>query len=52
MDLRVRVDVKQSVVVLSGAVPSPIAQLSAEEDAWRTPGVADVRNRLTVVSHA
>jgi osmotically-inducible protein OsmY len=48
MDEHLRVDVKHSVVLLRGGVSSTAAKLAATEDAWCTPGVADVSNQLVV----
>ncbi|HJR26959.1 MAG TPA: BON domain-containing protein [Acidimicrobiales bacterium] len=44
-----KVDVKQSVVVLGGIVGSSLAKRAAGDDAWDTPGVNDVSNQLEVV---
>lgn len=46
-DSDIKVDVKQRVVVLGGRVPSALAKRAAGDDAWDTPGVADVSNQLT-----
>jgi hypothetical protein len=45
-DEDIRVDVKQRVVVLGGEVDSWVAKRAAGDDAWDTPGVVDVSNRL------
>jgi osmotically-inducible protein OsmY len=42
----IKVDVKQKVVVLGGEVPTWVAKRAAGDDAWDTPGVADVSNQL------
>lgn len=44
-----KVDVKQSVVVLGGVVGSTLAKRAAGDDAWDTPGVEDVSNQLQVL---
>jgi|GEM_PF-1337976 len=44
----VRVQVADGVVTLEGAVESPLEKRSAGDDAWDTPGVRDVRNKLTI----
>jgi osmotically-inducible protein OsmY len=46
MESRIKVDVKQGVVVLGGEVPTWVAKRSAGDDAWDTPGVVDVSNQL------
>ncbi len=43
-----RVDVKRNVVILTGEVSSSRAKRAAGDDAWDTPGVADVSNQLEV----
>lgn len=48
-DADIRVDVKQRVVVLGGTVTSWVAKRAAGDDAWDTPGVADVSNQLQIV---
>lgn len=48
----IKVDVKQSVVVLGGEVGSTIAKRAAGDDAWDTPGVVDVSNQLEVQPRA
>jgi osmotically-inducible protein OsmY len=47
----IRVRVERGVVTLSGAVSSPVARRGADDDAWATPGVADVQNHLRLVLH-
>ena len=42
------VDVKKSVVVLTGEVSSSVAKRAAGDDCWDTPGVVDVSNQLSV----
>jgi len=49
-DDEIRVDVKQAVVVLGGEVSSSLAKRAAGDDAWDTPGVADVSNQLVVAA--
>lgn len=51
-DHDIKVDVKQSVVVLGGAVASSVAKRAAGDDAWDTPGVVDVSNQLQVTPSA
>ena len=46
----IRVDVSQGVVVLGGRTSSALAKRTAGDDAWGTPGVADVSNQLVVGS--
>jgi osmotically-inducible protein OsmY len=46
----VRVDVSGRVVTLVGTVNSWVGKQLAERAAWRTPGVAAVRNRIEVTS--
>jgi osmotically-inducible protein OsmY len=48
----IKVDVKQSVVVLGGDVGSSLAKRAAGDDAWDTPGVVDVSNQLQVTPAA
>jgi osmotically-inducible protein OsmY len=43
-----KVDVKQGVVILGGEVASALAKRAAGDDAWDTPGVADVSNQLAI----
>lgn len=45
-----KVDVKQSVVILGGNVRTALAKRSAGDDAWDTAGVVDVSNQIVVVS--
>jgi osmotically-inducible protein OsmY len=42
----VRVAVQNRVVILQGHVPTAEAKAAAGRQAWRTPGVFDVSNRL------
>jgi osmotically-inducible protein OsmY len=42
----IRVEVVEAVVTLSGEVSSSVARRAADDDAWSTPGVADVNNHL------
>lgn len=51
-DEDIRVDVKQKVVILGGRVSSWLAKRSAGDDAWDTPGVADVSNQLEVAARS
>lgn len=51
-DHDIKVDVKQSVVVLGGDVGSTLAKRAAGDDAWDTPGVVDVSNQLHVAPAA
>jgi osmotically-inducible protein OsmY len=44
----IRVEVVDAVVTLSGEVSSSVARRAADDDAWATPGVADVNNHLGV----
>lgn len=46
----IRVDVKRSVVILTGDVGSARAKRAAGDDAWDTQGVADVSNQLSVTT--
>lgn len=48
----ITVDVKRNVVILTGDVSSSLAKRAAGDDAWDTPGVADVSNQLTVSTTA
>jgi osmotically-inducible protein OsmY len=48
MDEDLRVDVKQSVVILGGEVASALAKRAAGDDAWDTAGVQDVSNQLAI----
>jgi len=47
-DDHITVDVKKRVVILSGRVSSALVKRAAGDDAWDTPGVADVSNQLEV----
>jgi osmotically-inducible protein OsmY len=47
-DETIRVDVKRSVVILTGAVSSALAKRAAGDDAWDTSGVVDVSNQLVI----
>jgi len=47
-DAQIRVDVDHRVIVLGGEVQSADAKRAASDDAWDTPGVMDVNNRLVV----
>ncbi|HYH49604.1 MAG TPA: BON domain-containing protein [Acidimicrobiia bacterium] len=51
-DDKITVDVKRSVVILTGDVSSVLAKRAAGDDAWDTPGVADVSNQLAVSAAA
>ena len=46
----VRVDVSGRVVTLIGTVPSWVSRELAERVAWRTPGVAQVRNSIEIAA--
>lgn len=46
----ITVDVKRSVVILTGIVSTPVPKRAAGDDAWDTRGVADVSNQLEVES--
>ena len=48
IDEDLKVDVKQSVVILGGMVGSAVAKRAAGDDAWDTPGVKDVSNQLEI----
>lgn len=48
MDERIKVAVKRSAVTLSGGISTRIAKRAAGDDAWDTPGAADVSNQLKV----
>jgi len=50
MEERIKVVVKRSAVILSGSISTRIAKRAAGDDAWDTPGVADVSNRLRVLA--
>jgi osmotically-inducible protein OsmY len=45
---KVDVSVRNGKVTLAGIVDSPLAKRAAGDDAWDTPGVADVENYLEV----
>ena len=47
----IRVRVERGVVTLVGDVSSGVARQAADDDAWATPGVVDVRNHLRLVIH-
>lgn len=47
-DEELKVDVKQGVVILGGEVSGWLAKRAAGDDAWDTPGVADVSNQIVV----
>src|ERR671922_226747 len=47
----IRVRVERGVVTLEGDVSSTVARQGADEDAWVTPGVVDVRNHLRLAIH-
>jgi len=47
-DHDLQVDVKQSVVILTGKVSSAVAKRAAGDDCWDTAGVVDVSNQLIV----
>jgi hypothetical protein len=49
-DHDLQVDVKQSVVILTGEVSSAVAKRAAGDDCWDTAGVVDVSNQLIVVA--
>jgi osmotically-inducible protein OsmY len=44
----IKVEVNDGNVTLSGKVPSFIARLAAEEDAWMVPGVVSVENNIII----
>lgn len=46
-DEDIKVDVEQGVVILRGKVSSWLTKQVADDDAWATDGVIDVRNQLT-----
>lgn len=48
MEEHIKVAVKRSVVTLTGGSSTRTAKRAAGDDAWDTPGVADVSNRLKV----
>jgi hypothetical protein len=47
-DHDLKVDVKKSVVILTGEVSSAVAKRAAGDDCWDTAGVVDVSNQLIV----
>jgi len=49
---RLRVGVKQGVVIVQGRVASRLAKRAAGDDCWDTPGVHDVSNQLQVEDNA
>lgn len=49
---RLRVSVKQGVVIVQGRVSTRLAKRSAGDDSWDTPGVCDVSNQLQVEDNA
>lgn len=49
-DDKIKVDVKQRVVILGGDVSSWRAKRAAGDDAWDTPGVVDVSNQLRLAA--
>jgi CBS domain-containing protein len=49
---RLRVSVKQGVVIVQGRVNSRLAKRAAGDDCWDTPGVHDVSNQLQVEDNA
>jgi osmotically-inducible protein OsmY len=49
-DHDLQVDVKQSVVILTGKVSSAVAKRAAGDDCWDTAGVVDVSNQLIVAA--
>ena len=51
-DHDLQVDVKQSVVILTGKVSSAVAKRAAGDDCWDTAGVVDVSNQLTVAARS
>jgi hypothetical protein len=51
-DHDLQVDVKQSVVILSGEVFSAVAKRAAGDDCWDTAGVVDVSNQLIVAARS
>jgi hyperosmotically inducible periplasmic protein len=44
----IRVKVEKGKVVLTGKVPSFIARLASEDDAWSVPGVISVENNIII----
>jgi osmotically-inducible protein OsmY len=51
-DHDLQVDVKKSVVILTGEVSSAVAKRAAGDDCWDTAGVVDVSNQLIVVARS
>jgi osmotically-inducible protein OsmY len=51
-DHDLQVDVKQSVVILTGEVSSAVAKRAAGDDCWDTAGVVDVSNQLIVAARS
>ena len=51
-DHDLKVDVKKSVVILTGEVSSAVAKRAAGDDCWDTAGVVDVSNQLIVVARS
>lgn len=49
---RLRVSVKQGVVIVQGRVSTRLAKRAAGDDCWDTPGVHDVSNQLQVEDNA
>lgn len=49
---RLRVSVKQGVVIMQGRVSTRLAKRAAGDDCWDTPGVCDVSNQLQVEDNA
>lgn len=49
---RLRVAVKQGVVIVQGRVSTRLAKRAAGDDCWDTPGVRDVSNQLQVEDNA
>ncbi len=49
---RLRVSVKQGVVIVQGRVSTRLAKRAAGDDCWDTPGVCDVSNQLQVEDNA
>jgi CBS domain-containing protein len=49
---RLRVAVKQGVVIVQGRVSTRLAKRAAGDDCWDTPGVCDVSNQLQVEDNA
>jgi osmotically-inducible protein OsmY len=48
-DADIKVEVDHRVIVLGGAVRSPLAKRVAADDAWDVPGVVDVSKQLVVL---